>query len=154
VAKLRRLLADDASTPRFIVNHHGEGYRFLPQPEVRLDRAPVDRADGSQPCVVGRAREMDVLDAAFEDASCGRRRIVLVTGAAGIGKTTLIDGFVERVAGWVSVGRGQCVEHYGGGEPYLPFMEALSRLGRQDASGTLKRALRRYAPSWLLQLRR
>ena len=31
-------------------------------------------------------------------------------------------------------------------------MEALSRLGRQDAGGTLKRALRRYAPSWLLQL--
>jgi tetratricopeptide (TPR) repeat protein len=152
VAKLRRLLADDTSTPRFIVNHHGEGYRFLPQPEARRERGPIGRTDGSQLCVVGRAREMDVLDAALDDASRGRRRIVFVTGAAGIGKTTLIDGFVERVAGSVWIGRGQCVEHYGGGEPYLPFMEALSRLGRQDAGGTLKRALRRYAPSWLLQL--
>ena len=46
--------------------------------------------------------------------------------------------------------RGQCVEHYGTGEPYLPVLEALSELCRNDS--TLVPLLRAVAPTWLLQL--
>ena len=46
--------------------------------------------------------------------------------------------------------RGQCVEHYGTGEPYLPVLEAISDLCRID--GTLVPLLRSVAPTWLLQL--
>jgi tetratricopeptide (TPR) repeat protein len=42
------------------------------------------------------------------------------------------------------------VEHYGTGEPYLPFLEALSELCRSDAA--VVDLLRAVAPAWLLQL--
>ncbi|NJO32796.1 MAG: hypothetical protein HC869_06280, partial [Rhodospirillales bacterium] len=50
------------------------------------------------------------------------------------------------------IGRGQCIEHHGSGEPYLPVMEALARLARTDAHEQLGAVLRRIAPSWLLEL--
>jgi predicted ATPase len=48
--------------------------------------------------------------------------------------------------------RGQCVEHVGEGEPYLPLLDALGQLGRGPARGELLAVLRRYAPMWLTQL--
>ena len=48
--------------------------------------------------------------------------------------------------------RGQCVEHAGEGEPYLPFVEALGRLGRGPERDVVRAVLRRYAPLWLAQL--
>ena len=60
------------------------------------------------------------------------RQLVFVTGEAGIGKTTVVDAFLAQVgaAQPVWIGRGQCIEHYGGGEAYLPLLDALGRLGR------------------------
>jgi hypothetical protein len=52
----------------------------------------------------------------------------------------------------VRIGRGQCVEHYGEGEPYLPFLEALWQLSHGPERDAILAALRRYAPLWLVQL--
>jgi predicted ATPase len=52
----------------------------------------------------------------------------------------------------VRTGRGQCVEHSGEGEPYLPFLEALWQLSHGPAQDTILAVLRRYAPLWLVQL--
>ncbi len=46
--------------------------------------------------------------------------------------------------------RGQCVEQHGPGEPYLPVLEALAALSRDDPA--LAALLRNVAPTWLLQL--
>ena len=46
--------------------------------------------------------------------------------------------------------RGQCVEQYGTGEPYLPVLEALGELCRRDVA--LPALLRTVTPTWLLQL--
>ena len=51
----------------------------------------------------------------------------------------------------VWIGRGQCIEHYGAGEAYLPLLDALGRLGRAPGGEGWWR-LRRYAPTWLAQL--
>ena len=75
--------------------------------------------------------------------------MVWVAGEPGIGKTTLIEHFVAGLGG-VACARGQCVEHYGTGEPYLPVLEALAELCRGDR--TLPALLRTVAPTWLLQL--
>ena len=72
------------------------------------------------------------------------RTIVFVTGEAGIGKTTLLDRFVDEVerAGGVRVARGQCLEQYGEGEAYLPVLEALGRLARDDGGRRARRNAR------------
>ena len=72
-----------------------------------------------------------------------------VAGEPGIGKTTLIEHFVAGLGDVMCV-RGQCVEQYGGGEPYLPVLEALAELCRRD--NTVPPLLRAVAPTWLLQL--
>ncbi|MGH7963462.1 MAG: serine/threonine-protein kinase [Candidatus Binatia bacterium] len=81
---------------------------------------------------VGREGEFKQLQGWLEKALRGQRQVGFVTGEPGIGKTTLVDAFLEHVAvrGDIRVARGQCVEHYGAGEAYLPVLEALGRLCR------------------------
>jgi hypothetical protein len=60
----------------------------------------------------------------------GRRQFLFITGEAGLGKTALVETFLDAINADRSlwVGRGQCIEHYGAGEAYLPVLEALGRL--------------------------
>jgi predicted ATPase len=78
----------------------------------------------------------------------------LVSGEAGIGKTTVVDLFVARLGteSPVRLARGQCVEQYGEGEPYLPVLEALRQLSVGPSHQEVLAALRQYAPLWLVQL--
>lgn len=50
------------------------------------------------------------------------------------------------------IAQGQCVEHYGAGEAYLPVLEALGRLGRVPGHHNIIAVLAQYAPTWLAQL--
>jgi len=88
---------------------------------------------------IGREAELTQLHGWLRQALQGTRQVVFVTGEAGLGKTTLVEAFLEDVGGdgrlWV--GRGQCLEHYGVGEAYLPVLEALGRLCRQPDGQTL-----------------
>jgi predicted ATPase/DNA-binding SARP family transcriptional activator len=102
----------------------------------------------------GRERELAHLGRLLEEAVGGERRLVFVTGPAGIGKTTIIESFVSELgsAGHAAVAHGQCVEHRGAGEPYLPVLEALARLCRQERGRDLVPLLARQAPMWLAQM--
>jgi predicted ATPase len=48
------------------------------------------------------------------------------------------------------VGRGQCLEQYGTGEAYLPVLEAIGRLCREQKQ--VADVVRAHAPMWLLQM--
>jgi predicted ATPase len=80
--------------------------------------------------------------------------VVFVAGEAGIGKTTFVEAFLDSIAQEreVRLGRGQCVEQYGAGEPYMPVLEALSRLGQEPGGERLVELLKRFAPMWLVQM--
>ena len=126
------------------------------------------------PTFVGREAELAQLHRLLDKALNGERQIVFVTGEAGIGKTTLIEAFLGGIGNWELgvgplppqspnpssqipipvpwLGRGQCVEHYGTSEPYLPILEALGRLGRAPDGEPLIAVLRQYAPTWLIHL--
>jgi predicted ATPase len=80
--------------------------------------------------------------------------VVWLTGEPGIGKTTVVNAFVEAAAaeGDVWLGRGQCIEHYGVGEAYLPVLEALGRLCRAPEGIALLPVLEQQAPTWLAQM--
>jgi predicted ATPase/DNA-binding winged helix-turn-helix (wHTH) protein len=170
IRQIRRALGERGKTAQHIATVHWRGYRFC---------APVTPVEGSvsgagaagpgvdsglgaassvvvaSPAgVVGRETELAQLQACWARACAGRRQVVFVTGEAGIGKTTLAEAFVAQVTGTASVwlGQGQCIEHYGAGEAYLPLLEALGQLGRGPDGAHLVALLRQRAPTWLLQL--
>ena len=79
--------------------------------------------------------------------------MIFISGEAGIGKTSVVEAFLDRLAGAdkLLVLRGQCVEQYGAGEAYLPVLDALGRLCRLHRGEFLLEVLLRYAPTWLAQ---
>jgi tetratricopeptide (TPR) repeat protein len=103
--------------------------------------------------VVGRERELAQLERLLDEARSGRRRIVFVSGEPGIGKTALVDAFLGRLeAADGRIARGQCVQHRGPGEPYLPVLEAVGGLCREAGGDRIVRLLVRQAPTWLAQM--
>ena len=50
------------------------------------------------------------------------------------------------------IGRGQCIDHYGQGEAYLPVLEALGRMCREPEGNQLIDLLAQHAPTWLVQM--
>lgn len=151
VSELRLLLGDDARQPRYIETVARRGYRFMAAATPRAAwTAPTAGAPGQDAVsLIGRAAALEALHAAWGRALAGQRQLVWIAGEAGVGKTTLIDGFVDRL-GPASCARGQCVEQFGAGEPYLPVLEAIGSVCRSDPG--LVALLRSVAPTWLLQM--
>jgi len=154
ISEVRTALGDDPRQPRFIETVSRRGYRFIGVPTaVPASRSPsVTRsAVGSlqERSFIGREEALSRLRSAWDSACSGKRMVVWVAGEPGIGKTTLIEHFVAGL-GDIACVRGQCVEQYGAGEPYLPVLEALGELCRNDTA--VAPLLRAAAPTWLLQL--
>jgi predicted ATPase len=148
VHEIREALGDTAAAPRYLETVGGQGYRFL----LGDDReVPPPRTTGP---LVGRRDEVAALDQYCQRAAHGGRQCVLLSGEAGIGKTTVVDMMLARLGtgSEVRIARGQCVEHFGEGEPYLPLLEALGQLCRGPQQSAVVAVLRRYAPLWLGQL--
>ena len=154
IRELRQALGDDARTPRFIETVHRRGYRFIGHLPIVHPSAPHTAAATPPPLLVGRAQELDALHRGLATALTGVRQILFVTGEAGLGKTTLVDAFLTAVAeqGPLWIGRGQCLDHYGAGEAYLPVLEALERLCRGPGGLEIVELLRQQAPTWLVQM--
>jgi len=154
ISELRTLLDDDARQPRFIETVSRRGYRFIATPTA-VPATPAAHAGAARipapqlPSFIARGEALSRLHRGWGAACNGTRSVVWVAGEPGIGKTMLIEHFVASL-GEISCARGQCVEHYGTGEPYLPVLEALGRLCR--ANEEVPALLRAVAPTWLLQL--
>jgi predicted ATPase len=145
---IRVALADTAATPQYLETVGRLGYRF------RLGRVAPRLRQGDPRPIVGRQEEVAWLQEHWMWAMEGRQQCCVIGGEVGIGKTTVVDLFVASLPTQreVGVGRGQCVETYGDGEPYLPMLEALGQLGRSPQREALLAVLQRYAPTWLVHL--
>ncbi|HVW33928.1 MAG TPA: BTAD domain-containing putative transcriptional regulator [Acidimicrobiia bacterium] len=87
---------------------------------------------------VGRDEELRRLEAAWGEARSGQRRVVLLAGEPGIGKTRLSAEIARRAYGeGAAVLFGRCDD--GVGVPYQPFVEALGLYLRQARSPVLGR---------------
>ena len=92
----------------------------------------------SCPAFVGRAEELDVLEATLARVASGAAATVLVAGDAGIGKTRLVDEFCGRArGGGALVATGVCVPIEGGGLPYGPIVGIFRDLVRQSSGDEL-----------------
>jgi DNA-binding winged helix-turn-helix (wHTH) protein len=155
IRELRGALGDQARRPRFIETVHGRGYRFIaPIAADATSHQPSPPLPTRTAIFVGRDRESTQLQMWFTTALQGERQVAMIAGEPGIGKTALVDTCVAHLAATahVWVGHGQCIDHYGAGEAYLPVLEALTRLGRGPGGDQLVTLLRQYAPSWLGQM--
>jgi predicted ATPase len=148
VKEIRAALGDVAAAPHYLETVGGQGDRFLVAGD--LDVPSLSRPGP----IAGRQREVATLQGWFERAATGARQLVFVSGEVGVGKTTVIDLWLARLAaeGEARMAWGQCVEHYGEGESYLPLLGALGQLSRTPGAQDIPAVLRRYAPLWLVQL--
>lgn len=124
---------------------------LVPTPEVAVVPAPAELAPPAwlaapQNVFVGRADELKAVRQAFDRTASGERRLTLLEGEPGIGKTRLLREACREIAatGALVLG-GRCTE-----EPLdvlEPFAEAVARLTTTQAD-----RLEREAPSDLLAL--
>lgn len=94
---------------------------------------------------VGRQRELAALNAHLAAARQGGARFVFISGEPGSGKSTLVQKFLEGAVGsgfpirWL---KGRCIQHFGEGQPFLPFIEAVQAVARKP------REKRRFLGLW------
>ncbi len=182
IVEIRKALGDDARAPRFIETVHRRGYRFIgricghrrPNAEQKRDWKRNNRKSGfTNAQWVGREFELTQLQACLDEALTGRRQVVFVTGEQGIGKTTLVNGFLATLdqgcrfpspesnpksarsgrRSGIWIGRGQCIDFHGSSEAYMPVLQALTQLYQESGRGRrFAAALRRHAPLWSMQM--
>ncbi|WP_332742218.1 ATP-binding protein [Hydrogenophaga sp.] len=162
VSQLRQALGDDAREPQIIQTASRRGYRFIAtltqdvatRANTTTNAATLPVTAGAPPALdptlVGRERALAQMSTAWAAAQRQQRQLVFVLGEAGTGKSTLVEHFVAASSAIVAF--GQCIEHYGSGEPYMPILEALNTLSRLPRGDTLIRTMREVAPTWLLQM--
>jgi predicted ATPase/DNA-binding winged helix-turn-helix (wHTH) protein len=173
VSEIRRALDDDPEKPEFIETVHRRGYRFIgnadaaPSPEKSIERTHTPAVENNS-LFVGREEERSRLSACLEKAIMkGSRQVVFISGDQGIGKTTLVDVFLQSIpaerfqgprgktGSRLLIAKGQCVKGHGGegvDEAYMPFLQAFTDLVRSRDRKLIFPLLRRYAPLWLKQM--
>jgi DNA-binding SARP family transcriptional activator len=105
------------------------------------------RAPSLEASVIGRGPEWDVLLKSWKDVEGGARRIQLIEGEAGIGKSRLVEEFLRTVVrDGATVLRGRSHEA-SGALPFAPIVEALR--AALDAPG-----LSATDPEWLSEAAR
>jgi DNA-binding winged helix-turn-helix (wHTH) protein/predicted ATPase len=164
ILEIRKALGDDPRAPQFVETVHRRGYRFIAPitttpPFVQGSTLQVPSSDNQHltlspqhSVLVGRETELARLHGWLNKALAGERQLIFVSGEPGIGKTTVVEAFLEPIEGEPWIGRGQCIEHYGAGEAYMPVLEALGRLCREPGGTRLMELLNQHAPTWLAQM--
>src|SRR5260370_42290078 len=114
-----------------------------------------DLIEAPSSAFVGREPALQKLEGFLHQAIAGAGRLVFITGEPGIGKTSLSDEFLRRARTkyqGLLVSRGRCVEQYGTGEAYLPFLDAVGALLDGPGRERLAALMRTYSPTWCTQM--
>ena len=154
VLGIRKVLGDQTDKPVFIATVPRRGYRFIAPVVDEADR-PLKAvgAKSTRIGILGREAELAQMHGWLDQALGGERQTIFITGEPGIGKTTIVQAFLEQVSqASVLVVRGQCLEHYGAAEPFLPLLDGFSRMLRSSGGTQALDLLRQQAPMWLAQM--
>ncbi len=165
IREVRALLGDNVRAPQFIETMHRRGYRFIANirqasnfalaavPVAAITNQETHRPNNAS-LLLGRGKVLAQLHHQLQLMLQNQRQCVFLTGAAGIGKSAVVDAFLAQANEQPNLllMRGQCVDHYGQDEAYSPLLQALSRLRHQPGVDYLPDLLKRYAPNWLTLL--
>jgi DNA-binding winged helix-turn-helix (wHTH) protein/tetratricopeptide (TPR) repeat protein len=150
---IRKALGDRHDKPEFIETIPRRGYQFVGPVSDDAVVGSREQSVGTTNRLVGRDGALTGLHNSLQRALRGQRQVLFVTGEAGIGKTTLVDVFHEQAVQNhnLRVGRGQCVEGFGGKEAYYPMLESLGQLTRNPDGNSVIQTMAKRAPTWLIQ---
>ncbi len=104
---------------------------------------------------VGRQAERARLQRAYARVASGSGAFVAITGEPGIGKTSLIEDFLDELAAGPeppAVMRGRCSESLAGSEAYLPLLDAIAGMLHSAAGARFEPIVKTAAPTWYAQI--
>ncbi len=147
IAEARRAIGDDGAAQRVLRTFKGRGYRFVADarradPTEPVRSLPLALAEAARLRGIGRAAELRTLTSLWDEARGGSRRIVLVSGEPGIGKTDLASRIASHATdGGAVVAYGRFDEDHAG--PFQGWSRALRSAGLASslAAGPLERTL-------------
>jgi DNA-binding winged helix-turn-helix (wHTH) protein/tetratricopeptide (TPR) repeat protein len=158
ILDIRKALNDTVRTPQFIETVHRRGYRF--RAPVRAEGGSAEQIQSQQTprgapsqLIVGREQTFKHLRNLAGRALEGERQLIFLTGAPGIGKSTVLRAFCDEIRGLnFAVAEGVCFEHFGSPEAYYPVLDAITGLATEVGRDQLVSHLDRFAPTWLSHL--
>ena len=122
--------------------------------EISGESAPRTEMQEIVHHTVGRDKEFVALQEGLHSVFSGKGFLLGIAGEPGIGKTTLVEQFLNDVKiarKPCLIAKGQCSERLAGTEAYLPFLEALESLLR-NVAGDAAELMRERAPWWYVQV--
>src|SRR5258708_32492997 len=130
ILEIRKGLGDRHDKPEFIQTFPKRGYQFVAAVSDEGAIGSPYLATAVTKEMVGRDAALAELHHSLQRALHGERRVIFVTGEAGIGKTTLVDAFHQQAATnpTFPLSRGQRLEASGDKEPYYPIHDSLGQL--------------------------
>lgn len=162
---LRKVLQDDPKSPRYISTVCKSGYRFLPEVKVETSTfglkpvadvnngAYLPKPTAPKP-LFPPVSAMPVLMAEFKKAAEGNRRLVLLKGVHGTGKSESIALFLNELnASSAYCLRACCIPLDFVTEPFLPLIEALEKNANTLLELPVFSDFAQFAPHWHSQLR-
>src|SRR5262245_13683456 len=130
---IRKVLGDKSGSPQFIRTFPKRGYQFVaPVTDGRQLRAE-GTPDTTTPFIDRRTARAQI-ETCLTRVAREARQVVFMAGEAGVGKTTFVDRFVQRIGLMpeARIARGQCIEGFGGQEAYYPLLEVVDQLVRRS----------------------
>jgi DNA-binding CsgD family transcriptional regulator/DNA polymerase III delta prime subunit len=100
---------------------------------------------GARRPFIGREKELAAIRAAIGNARAGHRRVVVLAGPPGIGKTRTAQHVAEHEAAGMLVLWGRCPEE-AGAPPYWPWVQVIRHYLRQQDPATIGSVLGSAAP--------
>ena len=125
IMEIRRALDDDPRESRIVKSVRGRGYQFLPELKEL-----VGSIAGSKLYFAGRDGQLRELIKAYREARELRAsKVIQIVGEAGIGKTRLIQEFIQATQTTQSDSRPIVVRcsQISGAPPYWPWTQALKK---------------------------
>ncbi len=152
VSTLRKALDEKPKDHKFIETIPKTGYRFIAPVRATDYQAPTGVTRGAPlnelHHLVGREQEAGVIRNAYQQALLGDGSLVCIGGDLGIGKTALVNGVLEQIAGkeqTFQLARVRCSESLTESEPLTPWVEGLATLNNDPAVSEL---MMKFAPNW------